>query len=108
VHRWLSPLRLALILTAFDGAWAVQALSVIRVQAVSNVELISAIVWCYFHLPAALIASVLLQPLGSLPEDPAQMPLSALGLLVALGLLQTFGLVYGAWRWTLGRRKALR
>jgi hypothetical protein len=105
--RWLSPLRLALILTACDGAWAFQALSVARVQAVSNVELISVIVWCYLHLPAALLASAILQPLGYLPQDPAQMPLGALGVLVCLGLLQTFALAYGLWRWAQAHDGAL-
>lgn len=96
---WLSPLRLALVLTAFDGVWAAQAISVTRVHAVSNVELISLILWCYFHLPAALLADLVLKPLGWLPPDPMKMPLAALGLLGAFGLAQTFALTYGLWRW---------
>ena len=68
--RWLRPLPLALLATAFDGAWALQALSVTRVDAVSNVELVSVIVWCFFHLPAALLCSAVLKPLGWLPADP--------------------------------------
>jgi hypothetical protein len=40
----LRPLSLALLVTAFDGAWAVQAMAVTRVDAVSNVELVSVII----------------------------------------------------------------
>jgi ABC-type amino acid transport system permease subunit len=98
---WLSPFRFALALTAFDGFWAVQAMTVTRVHAVSNVELLSLILWCYFHLPAALLASALFKPLGWLPADPQQMPVAALFVLAALGLAQTFALAYLAWRWWL-------
>lgn len=94
----LSPLQLALLLTAFDGAWAFQAMSITRVHAVSNVELLSLIIWCFLHLPAALLASLVLKPLGWL-ADPQNMPAGALVVLAALGLLQTFGLSYGLWGW---------
>jgi hypothetical protein len=104
IARWLSPLRFALALTAFDAAWALQAMSVTRVQAVSNVELVSLILWCYFHLPAALLASALLKPFGWMPEDPHAMPMGALGVLGVLGLAQTFVLAYALWRWLQGRR----
>ncbi len=97
--RWLRPLHLALLLCAFDGAWAIQALSVSRVDAVSNVELSSLIVWCFFHLPAALLASAVLKPLGWLPADPHQTPDAALVLMGILGLAQTFALSYGLWAW---------
>ena len=108
MRPWFSPLRLALALTAFDGVWAIQAISVTRVHAVSNVELLSLILWCYAHLPAALLASALLKPLGWLPADPRLMPVAALGVLGALGLAQTFALAYYACRWWQGRTGTAR
>jgi len=106
--RWLRPIHLALLATVFDGAWAVQALSVTRVDAVSNVELVSLIIWCFFHLPAALVCSAVLKPMGWLPADPHQMPDAALLLFGAMGLAQTFALVFGLWSWWRSRRPALR
>lgn len=103
----LRPLSLALLVTAFDGAWAVQAMSVTRVDAVSNVELVSVIIWSFVHLPAALLCSALLKPLGWMPADPKQMPLVAFGVLAGLGLMQTFALTYGVWSWWLGRQGKL-
>jgi hypothetical protein len=74
-------------------------MTVTRVHAVSNVELLSLILWCYFHLPAALLVSALLKPLGWLPADPMQMPVAALFVLAAVGLAQTYVLSFFGWRW---------
>ena len=104
--RWMSPLRFALALTAFDGFWAYQAMTVTRVHAVSNVELLSLILWCYFHLPAALLASALFKPLGWMPSGSLQMPAAALLVLAALGLAETYALAYAARRWWLRKPKA--
>lgn len=98
---------MALLITAFDGAWAIQALSVTRVDAVSNVELVSVIIWSFVHLPAALLCSAILKPLGWMPADPRLMPEAAMGVLGALGLAQTFALTYGMWSWWLGRQGRL-
>ena len=81
-------------------------MSVTRVHAVSNVELLSLILWAYVHLPAALLASALLKPLGFLPVDPTQMPDSALLVTGLFGLLQTFAISYWAWVWWLKPAKA--
>ena len=103
----LRPLSLALLVTAFDGAWAVQALAVTRVDAVSNVELVSVIIWSFVHLPAALLAGAVLKPLGWMPADPKQMPVAALWVMAGMGLMQTFALTYGVWAWWQGRHGKL-
>jgi hypothetical protein len=104
--KWLSPLKFAFLLTAFDAFWAAQAMSVTRVHAVSNVELLSLILWCYFHLPAALLASALLKLCGALPADPKQFSGGGLLCLALLGLAQTLTLAYAFWRWWQSPRKA--
>jgi hypothetical protein len=98
----LSPLRFALVFSLLDAVWAVQALSAAQVHAVSNVELISLILWCFFHLPALLLANLLLHPW--MPADPQATPASALAAAGLLALAQTWGLAYFGWRWWQARR----
>jgi hypothetical protein len=102
----IHPSAFAILATAFDALWAAQAMAVTRVHAVSNVELLSLIVWCFAHLPAALLASAVLKPLGWLPSPPETMPDAALGVLVGLGLLQTFGLAWAIGAWAQRRARA--
>jgi hypothetical protein len=95
----LRHLSLALGLAAFDAAWAWQALHAGGPHAVSNVALVSLVLWSYFHLPAALAASWLAGWLGWLPQGAGPLPAAALWLTGALGLAQTFLLTLLILRW---------
>ena len=101
----LSPRRLAVLITLFDLVWCLQALSQRPSHATSTVSVASLVLWIYLHLPAALLASLLLKPWISLEGGPsAALPWGALAIFAVLGLLQTYGLAYGLARWRQGRR----
>src|SRR5882757_7314203 len=101
MFRRISPPRFAFVWIILDAVWAVQALSAVQVHAVSNVELISLILWCFFHLPALLLANLLMHPW--LPANPQATPPGALALAGLFGLAQTGALAYWGWRWWQGR-----
>ncbi|HTA16783.1 MAG TPA: hypothetical protein VK786_03465 [bacterium] len=100
--RWLRPLRLASYLTLLDCIWAVQALGSVPSHRGSNVTMVSLVVWVVLHLPAVVLSGGPLYAAGALKGPVTGLPVWSLVLLGALGLLQTFALVYGlsalAWR----------
>jgi hypothetical protein len=101
----LKPWQWASLITLFDLGWCLQAFSQQPSHASSTVSVASLVLWIYLHLPAALLASLLLKPWGLFEQAAASaLPLWALALFAGLGLLETFGLAYGTVSWWRGRQ----
>ena len=103
--RWFTPLRLALLLTALDLAWAAQALSAVPRHQGSIVAMLSLTLWVTLHLPSAVLASLLMKLAGALEQGPEGLPLWTFWMMAAFGLAQTFALSYAAAAWLRKRRK---
>jgi hypothetical protein len=61
--------------------------------------MVSMIVWVVLHLPAAALAGGVLKAAGTLKDPAAALPAWSFFLTGILGLLQTFGLVFGLASW---------
>jgi hypothetical protein len=94
MRRLFTPFRLAFLCTALDSIWAVQAMGSVPRHVGSNVAMVSLAVWVVLHLPAALLASLALDAAGALKGPVSSLPLWSLAVMGALGLAQTFALVY--------------
>jgi hypothetical protein len=102
MDRWFTPLRLAALVTALDFVWAAQAMGSVPRHAGSNVAMVSLVLWVVLHLPAAALASFVFYAVGALKGPAGSLPGWSFVLLAALGLGQTFSLVYC---WALWRRR---
>ena len=99
-----KPLSLALLFTALDALWALQAFSAIPRNEASTVSIASLAFWSVLHLPAGIVGSLLLKPFGYLRSAEA-LPAWALAFYAGLGLVQAFALSFYLTRW-FQRRKA--
>jgi hypothetical protein len=99
MRTWFTPLRTALLCTALDLGWVLQAMAATPRHGGSNVALVSLVVWVVAHLPAAILASGLLKLGGALDGPSLALPAWSYVVLGALGLLQTFGLAWGFSSW---------
>jgi hypothetical protein len=96
---WFTPFRLALVASALDLLWAVQALGQVPRHASSTVSVLSLTLWMTAHLPAAVLAGGLLKLCGLAQTGAGQSTLPAYGITAGLGLAQTFALVFGLATW---------
>jgi hypothetical protein len=96
---WFTPLRLALLCTALDMAWAAQALSAVPRHSGSTVEMASLVVWLLAHLPAVLLASGCMKVGGILDGPVRALPAWCFIVTGFLAAAQTFTLTYALTDW---------